>query len=170
MPDRALMPADFDARDLRTAFGRFATGVTVVTFRLADGRRVGITANSFTSVSLSPPLISFNYRTASPYLAAVCACSHFAVHVLAANQLDLSQRMSRPAEDKFLGLSPQEGMGGAPRFPDSLATFECELWKTVEAGDHHIILGRVVKYEHADGEPLMYINGRYAPACTPLLA
>lgn len=153
----------FDPRDLRRAFGRFATGVTVVTLRLADGRRVGLTANSFASVSLEPPLVSWNYRRASPHLDAVLACRHFLVHVLAADQIDLSQRMARPADDKFAGLVVEDGVGGTPRIPGSLATFECELWKAVEAGDHVILLGKVLRYEHAEGEPLVFFNGSYAP-------
>lgn len=158
------MAISFDPRDLRQAFGRFATGVTVVTFRLACGRRVGLTANSFASVSLDPPLVSWNYRRDSPHLAAVLACTHFTVHVLAADQIGLSQRMARPAEDKFAGLPLQDGLGGTPRIPGSLATFECELWKTVEAGDHTIFLGKVARYEHTEGDPLVFVNGRYAQA------
>lgn len=161
------MLVPFDPRDLRQAFGRFATGVTVVTFRLADGRRVGLTANSFASVSLDPPLVSWNYRRASPHLEAVLSCRHFLVHVLAADQIDLSQRMARPADDKFAGLPLQDGLGGTPRIAGSLATFECEMWKTVDAGDHVIFLGKVVRYEHADGEPLVFVNGRYAGAAAP---
>lgn len=153
----------FEQRDLRRAFGRFATGVTVVTFRAPDGRRIGLTANSFASVSLDPPLVSWNYRRASPHLDAVRACRHFLVHVLAADQLDLSLRMAQPAADKFAGLEVEDGLGGTPRIPGSLATFECESWKTVDAGDHVIFLGKVVRYEHAEGEPLVYFNGDYAP-------
>jgi flavin reductase (DIM6/NTAB) family NADH-FMN oxidoreductase RutF len=156
-----------DPLDLRRAFGRFATGVAVVTFRLDDGRRVGITVNSFASVSLAPPLVSWNYRRASPHLDAVLACRHFVVHVLAAEQIELSRRMAQPAPDKFAGLPLQDGVGGTPRLPGSLATFECEAWKTVEAGDHIIFLGRVLRYEHTDGEPLMFVNGRYAPSVQP---
>jgi flavin reductase (DIM6/NTAB) family NADH-FMN oxidoreductase RutF len=153
-----------DPLDLRRAFGRFATGVTVITFRLDDGRRVGFTANSFASVSLDPPLISWNYRRESPHLASLLACRHFVVHVLAASQIELSRRMARAAPDKFAGLTVHDGVGGTPRIPGSLATFECENWKTVEAGDHIIFLGRVLRYEHADGEPLVFVNGRYGPA------
>jgi flavin reductase (DIM6/NTAB) family NADH-FMN oxidoreductase RutF len=156
-----------DPLDLRRAFGRFATGVAVVTFRLDDGRRVGITVNSFASVSLAPPLVSWNYRLASPHLEAVLACRHFVVHVLAAEQIELSRRMAQPAADKFAGLLLQDGVGGTPRIPGSLATFECEAWKTVEAGDHVIFLGRVLRYEHTDGEPLMFFNGCYAPPVQP---
>lgn len=156
------MSQDFDPRDLRRAFGRFATGVTVVTFRLPDGRRVGLTANSFASVSLDPPLVSWNYRRASPHLHALTGCRHFLVHVLAAEQIDLSQRMAMPAADKFAGLVVESGVGGTPRIPGSLATFECEMWKTVDAGDHVIFLGKVVRYEHTEGDPLVFVNGGYA--------
>ncbi|MBA2961002.1 MULTISPECIES: flavin reductase family protein [Ramlibacter] len=157
------MRSALDPLDLRRAFGRFATGVTVVTFRLDDGRRVGITANSFASVSLDPPLVSWNYRRASPHLQAVLACRHFVVHVLSAEQIELSRRMAQPAADKFAGLVLQEGVGGTPRIPGSLATFECEAWKTIDAGDHVIFLGHVLHYEHTEGEPLVFVNGRYAP-------
>jgi flavin reductase (DIM6/NTAB) family NADH-FMN oxidoreductase RutF len=77
--------------------------------------------------------------------------------------------MARPADDKFEGLVLHDGLGGTPRIPGSLATFECEMWKTMEAGDHVIFLGKVVRYEHTEGEPLVFVNGRYAPA-TPGLA
>jgi flavin reductase (DIM6/NTAB) family NADH-FMN oxidoreductase RutF len=164
---RRAMDITFDQRDLRRAFSRFATGVTVVTFRLEDGRRLGITANSFASVSLDPPLVSWNYRRDSPHLDAVVGCKHFLVHVLGAGQVDLSQRMSHPAEDKFAGLSLEDGLGGTPRIPGSLATFECELWRTVEAGDHVIFLGKVVRYEHTEGEPLVFVNGSYVQAGMP---
>jgi flavin reductase (DIM6/NTAB) family NADH-FMN oxidoreductase RutF len=153
----------FDAQDLRRAFGKFATGVTVVTAVLHDGRKLGLTANSFASVSLDPPLVSWNYRRASPHLAALMNCPHFLIHVLSAEQIDLSQRMARPAEDKFLGVPVDEGIGGAPRLRDSLATFECELWQTVEAGDHVIFIGKVARYTHTDGQPLVFVNGQYAP-------
>jgi flavin reductase (DIM6/NTAB) family NADH-FMN oxidoreductase RutF len=156
------MASRFDALDLRCAFGKFATGVTVVTAALPDGRKLGITANSFASVSLDPPLVSWNYRRASPHLDALRGCEHFLVHVLSADQQDLSHRMSRPADDKFQGLPVEEGLGGAPRLQGSLATFECELWQTVEAGDHVIFIGKVLQYGHTDGQPLVFVNGKYA--------
>jgi flavin reductase (DIM6/NTAB) family NADH-FMN oxidoreductase RutF len=154
----------FDARDLRRAFGRFASGVTVITTMLADGRKIGFTANSFASVSLDPPLVSWNYRRASPHLQGVLQARNFLVHVLAADQEDLSNRMARPADDKFAGLPVQSGIGGVPRLPGGVAAFECELWKTVEAGDHVIFIARVLRYEYGDGEPLVFLNGTYTRA------
>jgi flavin reductase (DIM6/NTAB) family NADH-FMN oxidoreductase RutF len=155
------MASPFDALDLRRAFGKFATGVTVVTAVLPNGRKLGFTANSFASVSLDPPLVSWNYRKVSPHMEALMGCEHFLVHVLAAGQQDLSHRMSRPADDKFHGLPVEQGLGGAPRLQGSLATFECKLWKTVEAGDHVIFIGKVLQYGHTDGQPLVFVNGNY---------
>ena len=163
MSTLSTVPAPaFDPRDLRQAFGRFATGVTVVTALCEGGRKIGFTANSFASVSLDPPLVSWNYRRASPNLDALLACGHFVVHVLAEEQRELSQRMAQPADDKFAGIALGSGYRGAPRLPGALATFECELWRTVDAGDHVIFLGRVVHYDHAEGQPLVFVNGRYA--------
>ena len=156
------MTSLIDTLDLRRAFGRFATGVTVVTAVLPDGRKLGLTANSFASVSLEPPLVSWNYRCASPHLQALMDCEHFLVHVLSAEQQSLSHRMARSADDKFVGLDVEQGLGGAPRLPGSLATFECELRQTIKAGDHVIFIGEVIHYDHTDGEPLMFVNGRYA--------
>ena len=156
------MACEFDALDLRRAFGKFATGVTVVTAVLPDGRKLGLTANSFASVSLDPPLVSWNYCRASPHLEDLRSCEHFLVHVLSAGQQELSHRMSRPADDKFHDLPIEEGIGGTPRLQGSLATFECELWQTVEAGDHVIFIGKVLHYGHTDGQPLVFVNGRYA--------
>ena len=161
------MASRIDPLDLRRAFGRFATGVTVVTAVLPDGRKLGLTANSFASVSLDPPLVSWNYRLASPHLQALMACEHFLVHVLSAEQQALSHRMAHPADDKFEGLDVELGLGGAPRLPGSLATFECELRQTVTAGDHVIFIGEVIHYGHTDGEPLVFVNGRYAQPAAP---
>jgi flavin reductase (DIM6/NTAB) family NADH-FMN oxidoreductase RutF len=163
-PTLAHAAPAFDARDLRRAFGRFASGVTVITTMLADGSKVGFTANSFASVSLDPPLVSWNYRMASPHLRGVLEARNFLVHVLAADQEDLSNRMARPADDKFAGLPVQSGIGGVPRLPGGVAAFECELWKTVEAGDHVIFIARVLRYEYGDGEPLVFLNGTYTRA------
>jgi flavin reductase (DIM6/NTAB) family NADH-FMN oxidoreductase RutF len=154
----------FDDRDLRRAFGRFATGVTVITTMLDDGQKIGFTANSFASVSLDPPLVSWNYKRMSPNLAVLLQAKHFLINVLAADQIDISQQMSRPALDKFVGIPIDQGLGGAPRIKGSLATFECELWQTLEAGDHVIFLGRVLRYHHGDGEPLLFMNGAYGLA------
>ncbi|VFR32550.1 Nitrilotriacetate monooxygenase component B [plant metagenome] len=155
------MEPGFDARDLRKAFGRFATGVTVVTTLLPDGQRIGVTANSFTSVSISPPLISWNYRREALGLAAFLQAPHFAVHVLGQHQLHLSPQFASPVADRFVGVELETGFGGVPLIKDCAATFECCQWSTVDAGDHVILLGQVLRYMHSDAPPLVFHAGGY---------
>ena len=151
----------FDRRDLRRALGQFATGVTVVTTLSSDGRRVGLTANSFTSVSLDPPLLLFCLDRAAPSLPAFVDCSHFAVNVLAADQHHLSRQFSTPAEDKFSGVEVDEGPGGVPLLEGSLAHFTCRHVEHRDAGDHLIFIGEVEAYEAFDHEPLVFHSGFY---------
>jgi len=115
MPD-ATTPADaaFDPRALRNAFGRFATGVTIITCLDAEGRAVGLTANSFTSLSMEPPLVLWSLRSASPSVAAFAAASHFTVNVLGEAQLELSRRFASRVDDKFAEGLWAPGLGGAP--------------------------------------------------------
>lgn len=156
------MSPEFDSKDLRRAFGRFATGVTVVTTVLSDGQLIGITANSFASVSLSPPLISWNYRRQARACEAFMRAEHFAVHVLAQDQQHLSPQFAAPVADRFAGVDIESGIGGVPLIPDCAATFECRLWSTVDAGDHVIILGEVKRFTHNDALPLVFHGGSYA--------
>lgn len=155
------MDTGFDMRDLRKAFGRFATGVTVVTAALPDGQRIGVTANSFTSVSMTPPLISWNYRRDARGLPLFMQASHFAIHVLGQHQMHLSPRFAAAVPDRFEGLPVSEGMGGAPVLGGCSATFECRKWSVVEAGDHVILLGEVLRYTHDDSPPLVFHGGGY---------
>ena len=108
------MSTSFDARAFRRALGNFATGVTVITAADASGRKVGVTANSFNSVSLDPPLILWSLDKRSSSHAVFEAAEHFAVNVLAADQIDLSNTFARPSEDRFAGIEHEEGEGGAP--------------------------------------------------------
>src|SRR6185503_11908208 len=103
-----------DARLLRRALGSFATGITIVTARAPDGRLAGVTANSFCSVSLDPPLVLWCLAGSSLSRAVFSHASHFAVHVLADDQVHLSDRFCRPSRNKFAGLETGEGLGGAP--------------------------------------------------------
>jgi hypothetical protein len=115
----------FDRRDFRKALGQFATGVTVVTTRANDGRRVGLTANSFSSVSLDPPLVLWSLSRESASLADFSGASHFAIHVLAANQHDLSRQFSTPQLDKFHDVDCAEGTAGIPLLNGVIARFVC---------------------------------------------
>ncbi|AOE85322.1 p-hydroxyphenylacetate 3-hydroxylase reductase component [Pseudomonas sp. TCU-HL1] len=152
----------FDSRAFRRALGNFATGVTVVTATALDGTRVGVTANSFNSVSLEPPLILWSIDKRSSSLAVFEQASHFAVNILAADQIDLSNQFARPRDDKFEGVAVETGIGGAPLLPDCAARFECEMHQRVEGGDHWILIGKVVRFDDFGRSPLLYHQGAYS--------
>ena len=151
-----------DPRTLRDALGCFATGVTVVTCLSADGEPAGLTVNSFTSVSLDPPLllvcIARNARCAPARISA----SHFAVNVLQTGQQPASIRFSTRDEDRF-GTTPwSTGETGAPLLMDSLGVFECERHAVHEGGDHDILVGRVLRASFDPTiDPLLYFRGSY---------
>lgn len=146
---------------LRQALGRFATGVTIVTCLDARGQPVGLTANSFNALSLEPPLILWSLRLRSPSLAAFAEAPHFAVNVLADDQLALSQHFARPGADRFALGGWSSGLGGAPVLAGCVARFECELHASQEAGDHMLFIGRVRQAHDNGGEPLLFHGGRY---------
>lgn len=158
---RAAEQARFDAREFRNALGQYATGVTVITARAPDGRKIGVTANSFTSVSLDPPLVSWCPAKKAPSLPDLTASTHFAVNILASDQHHLSRQFATPAEDKFLGVPTSEGVSGVPLIDGALATFQCRTVQRVEAGDHVIFLGEVERYDVTAGEPLVFHSGFY---------
>ncbi|HMN97834.1 MAG TPA: flavin reductase [Miltoncostaeaceae bacterium] len=149
---------------LRRTMGHFATGVTVVTARDRAGRTFGTTANSLTSVSLEPPLLLVCLTHGSETLAAIRDAGRFGVNVLRAGQRDLSERFARPADARtWFGVRTHVS-GGVPVLDDALAALECELHETVEAGDHHVVFGRVLAADHIDDDPapLLYFRGGYA--------
>lgn len=146
-------------RRLRTALGRYATGVTVVTAQGAKGP-VGMTANSFTSVSLDPPLILWCPARASARFAAFEAAGHYAVHVLASDQLALCRRFSQSGND-FAGLDLALTPEGMPALSGCVARFDCRAVARHDGGDHGIFVARVLRAELRDGDPLLFWNGRY---------
>jgi flavin reductase (DIM6/NTAB) family NADH-FMN oxidoreductase RutF len=150
----------FDALDLRRAMGGFATGVTVVTSRAPWGQNAGITVNSFCSVSLDPPLVLWCLAKHAPSLSVFSAASHFAIHVLAADQSALSLRFSRPAADKFAGLQYGEGFGGTPLLDGAAVRMECRREHAHESGDHFIFIGRIERYCYSECTPLLFHGGR----------
>jgi flavin reductase (DIM6/NTAB) family NADH-FMN oxidoreductase RutF len=156
-PDQYLV----ERRTLRNALGEFATGVTVVTARGADGQPVGVTINSFASVSLEPPLVLWSLGQDSASLAVFESCSHFAVNVLAADQIDFSQRFSQPQADRFAGIELELGAGGAPLLPGCCAWFECRNHARYPGGDHVILLGHVENFRREQKPPLIFHSGRY---------
>jgi flavin reductase (DIM6/NTAB) family NADH-FMN oxidoreductase RutF len=151
-----------DPRTLRDALGCFATGVTVVTCLDESGQPVGLTANSFTSVSLDPPLLLVCIAKGAASATALLAARHFAVNVLQTGQQPASIRFSTRHEDRFGPNDWTAGELGAPVLKQSLGVFECESHAVHEGGDHHILLGRVIKATFdASLDPLLYFRGRY---------
>ncbi len=154
----------FDRRDFRRALGQFATGVTVITSRAIDGRRIGMTANSFSSVSMDPPLVLWSLAKEAASLPDFTGGSHFAINVLAANQHHLSRQFSTALPDRFSGVDCCEGIGGVPLLNGAIARFVCRNVKQYEGGDHLIFIGEVEHYERFDGEPLVFHSGFYRVA------
>jgi flavin reductase (DIM6/NTAB) family NADH-FMN oxidoreductase RutF len=154
---------EIEPREFRNAAGQFMTGVTIVTTLDADGLPSGLTANSFASVSLDPPLVQFSLGKSSTNLEAFEAGNGYVVHVLSAIQQDLSMRFAAKGIDRFEGSDWQPGHNGIPVLPGSLATFECSPWATYEGGDHLIYIGRVERLTIGDAEEaaLGYFRGRY---------
>ncbi|WP_293764660.1 p-hydroxyphenylacetate 3-hydroxylase reductase component [uncultured Aquitalea sp.] len=154
--------APFEARSLRRALGNFATGVTIVTARAPSGAVAGVTANSFNSVSLDPPLVLWSLDKRSSSREVFDAASHFAVNILAADQIELSNQFARPGVDKFAGVPHQTGAGDAPLLTNCAARFECEKWQQLDAGDHWVMIGRVVAFDDLGRSPLVYHQGAYS--------
>jgi len=151
-----------DPRTLRDALGCFATGVTVVTCLDEADQPVGLTANSFTSVSLDPPLLLVCIAKGAASAPALLAAAHFAVNVLQTGQQPASIRFSTRHEDRFGPNDWSPGELGAPVLKQSLSVFECESHGVHEGGDHHILLGRVIKATFdASLDPLLYFRGSY---------
>jgi len=151
----------FDARALRDALGRFTTGVTIVTTLDEAGAPVGLTANSFNSLSLDPPLVLWSLRRMSPSLNAFTRATRFAVNVLGEAQVDLSRRFASPVEDKFAEGVWAPGIGGVPVLAGCAAVFECERFAQQEAGDHVLFFGRVIALSEAPVPPLLFQAGHY---------
>jgi flavin reductase (DIM6/NTAB) family NADH-FMN oxidoreductase RutF len=152
-----------DPRELRNALGRFATGVCVVTTGSAGGPTAGLTVNSFSSVSLEPPLVAWCLARTAPSARAFSAADHFCVHVMAQDQRETALHFARPAHDKFAPLSDQleRGIGGVPVLKKTLARFECRKASVVDGGDHLIFIGRVEGFSYSDAPPLLFHAGRF---------
>ena len=149
-------------RTFRDALGMFATGVTIVTARAADGSLVGLTANSFNSVSLSPPLVLWSLSRAAGSMATFAGGSHYAINVLGADQRDLAERFATRHVDRWSGVRHTEGVGGAPLLDGAVAVFECFNRSQYEEGDHVIFVGEVERCQHRAGaSPLLYHGGRF---------
>ncbi len=160
-PLRAVAPS-FSPADFRDALGMFATGVTIVTARSADGALIGLTANSFNSVSLSPPLVLWSLARKAGSLPAFERGSHYAINILSAEQHVLAERFASKTADRFKDLAFREGAGGAPVLEGAAAVFECFNRSRYEEGDHVIFVGEVERCAwRAGAQPLIFHGGRY---------
>ena len=146
---------------LRTALGRFATGVAIISCVDGEGRRVGLTANSFSALSLDPPLVLWSLRRSSPSLPAFRAAAHFAVNVLAESQVELSRRFASQVADKFAQGHWAEGVGAAPVLAGCAAVFECATERELDGGDHALFIGRVLRISDLGVAPLLFQGGHY---------
>ena len=151
----------FDPRDFRNALGTFPTGVTVVTTLAADGSPVGLTCNSFSSVSLSPALVLWSLSLRSPNLSNFLQAPHFAINVLAAEQREISQRFAQSIANKFEGVRYTSGTLGVPLIADAAAHLECRNETRYYSGDHVIFIGHVLHYAYRRCAPLVFCAGRY---------
>ncbi|MEP1144207.1 MAG: flavin reductase family protein [Henriciella sp.] len=158
-----IKPVDveLDALQLRRVMGCFATGVTVVTTMSCDDSPLGLVVNSFSSVSLSPPLIQWNIKLDSPSRAAFRSYSSFAVNIMGAEDKEQTLRFANPKVDKFSGVDWSPGKTGVPILSNAAAILECELCKSLICGDHEILIGKVVSMRQSDLAPLLFHRGKF---------
>ncbi|HSV61101.1 MAG TPA: flavin reductase family protein [Variovorax sp.] len=160
-PRRAQAPS-FTTDEFRDALGMFATGVTIVTARSAEGSLVGLTANSFNSVSLDPPLVLWSLARSAGSMPALSTGSHYAINILAANQKELAERFATKNVDRWADVQFSEGIGGAPVLDGCAASFECFNRSRYDEGDHVIFVGEVERCMHRPGAaPLLFHGGRF---------
>lgn len=152
----------FSPLEFRASLAMFATGVTIVTARTDSGELIGLTANSFNSVSLAPPLVLWSLARVAGSLPALSTGSHYAINILAADQKELAERFAGKREGRWSGVDWTEGVGGAPLLTGSAAVFECFNRSRYEEGDHVIFVGEVERCSHRAGAaPLLFHGGRF---------
>lgn len=155
-------PPDFSAREFRASLGMFATGVTIVTARTATGHLVGLTASSFNSVSMEPPLVLWSLAQAAGSMGAFSNGLNYAINVLAADQQQLAERFAAREGDRWAGVRFTHGVSGAPLLEGAVATFECFNRSQYAEGDHVIFVGEVERCSHRNqAAPLLYHGGQF---------
>ena len=164
-PDQVAVDIEqrpFTSDDFRAALGQFATGVTIVTARDGEDRLVGLTANSFNSVSLTPPLVLWSLARRSTSMPGFLSAQHYAINVLAADQRPLAERFARKGIDRFDGAPWHPGLTGAPVIDGAVAVFECTHRRQYDEGDHVIFVGQVEHCRRRVGAgPLVFHGGRF---------
>jgi len=153
---------EIDHKAFRRALGNFATGVTIITTRGKDGTHVGVTASSFNSLSMDPPLVLWSSIKETPSCKVFETASHFAVNILASDQMDMSNHFARQQEDKFQDVEWEPGLGGAPIFPNCAGRFQCESYDKLDGGDHWIFVGKVKAFDDFGRSPLCFHQGSYS--------
>src|SRR4051812_16822557 len=153
--------ADFDLRELRTCLGAFVTGATVITTVDRAGNLHGLTANSFSSVSLEPPLILWSLQIGRRSYPVFREAERFTINILAADQVAVAKRFAGPTQDKFQGVPVTYGIGGLPLIKDCVAYLECRKEAVYPGGDHAVFLGRVEAMQQSDRKPLAFGGGKY---------
>lgn len=154
--------ATFEPLALRNVLGNFATGVTIMTTVGDNGAPVGITVNSFASVSLDPPLVLWSIDLSAPSLSAFRKHSSFAINIICDQSADLALKFARPAPDKFAGVDWDQGLDGIPILNDAAAVIECQTESRIDGGDHEIYIGRVIDFRETDKSPLLFHRGKFA--------
>lgn len=168
---RDMLNNELDAQRFRQALRCFATGVTIITTVTPEGEPIGLTANSFNSVSLTPPLVLWSLNKRSRNLPAFENAGHYAINILHADQMSLAGRFASPVENRFEGVDWYFGKNGMPLLAGSVAWFECASNMRHEGGDHLIFIGEVLDTGHSEGTPLLYASGNYSvPHSHPDLA
>ena len=152
-----------DTKDFRNALGQFPTGVTVITTNTLDNEPIGVTASSFNSVSVDPPLVLWSVAKNAYSAEIFQKAEHFAVNILEKTQTDISNTCARQGEDKFANINCNEGLGKSPIIVGAAAHFECKTWSIYEGGDHYIVVGEVLNYAYdKTKKPLVFAQGNYA--------
>jgi flavin reductase (DIM6/NTAB) family NADH-FMN oxidoreductase RutF len=160
----AVDPASF-----RAALGKFITGVTVITTRVADGAAVGVTVSSFNTLSLDPPLILWSLALSAPSLERFRAAEHFAVNILAQDQSALAFQFAKPSPDKFHSVETLDGLAGIPLIAGAAAQLECRVEARHPGGDHELVIGRVIRALSTSRPPLVYGHGQFGNFRSPAL-
>lgn len=155
---------DIDPRDMRNAFGCFATGVAIISACAPDDRPIGLTVNSLASVSMHPPAMSWCLRNESPNYLNFVGAKYFGVSILAHDQESVCRQFATPVEDKFTGVPVEQGETGVPLIRSAVAAFECERQDAIRCGDHAIVIGTVVRYAWRQKcRPLLFFQGALYP-------
>jgi flavin reductase (DIM6/NTAB) family NADH-FMN oxidoreductase RutF len=161
-PARGWGCTDLESGTLRRVLGSYPTGVAIVATRTRAGQPVGLTINSFASLSLEPPLVLWSLRSRSPSLFAFLECEHFTINVLASGQQELAHRFATlMLADRFAGVRVIEAPEGVPAIRGAVATLVCANHERIHAGDHLLLLGRVLQVDSEPGTPLVFHDGRY---------